>query len=79
MPDFVVTWSIDIFDAENAIEAAKQARIIQLNPESIATVFEVQKRFTHAIETIDLEEIEESSDEAYDSLLRRGASEDDPV
>ncbi|MDH5327615.1 MAG: hypothetical protein OEY58_19350 [Gammaproteobacteria bacterium] len=37
---FIVTWEIDI-EADNAREAAKLARSIQLNPHSIAVVFSV--------------------------------------
>lgn len=43
MTRYLVTWSIDIFEAENETDAAIQARNIQLNPDTIATVFEVQE------------------------------------
>lgn len=43
MPDYLVTWKIDI-DAASPEEAAKRAFEIQRNPESIAKCFEVQKR-----------------------------------
>lgn len=38
-----IAWCIDL-EAASAHEAAAKARRIQLNPESIATVFEVQRR-----------------------------------
>lgn len=37
---YLVTWEIDI-DADSPKEAAEKARHIQLDPESMATVFEV--------------------------------------
>jgi len=40
MPNYLVHWRIDI-EAENPLEAAKEALKIQRDPESIATVFGV--------------------------------------
>lgn len=40
MPQYLVTWKIDIED-DSPVEAARHARAIQLNPDSIATVFEL--------------------------------------
>ncbi len=40
MKTYLVQWSIDI-EAETPREAAEKAREIQLDPESIATVFRV--------------------------------------
>jgi hypothetical protein len=44
MTEYLVEWKIDI-DAENPLEAAKQARRIHLEPRSTATVFRVRERF----------------------------------
>jgi hypothetical protein len=41
MPEYLVTWSIDI-EADSEEEAAKQAQEIQRDPESTATVFSVE-------------------------------------
>ena len=41
MPEFLVTWQIDI-EADNAKEAAEKALEIMKDPESIATVFEIE-------------------------------------
>ena len=40
MPEYRVTWQIDI-DAENPKAAAEQGHKIMLDPDSLATVFEV--------------------------------------
>ena len=40
MPEFTVIWEIDI-EAETHEEAARKARAIQLDPASVADVFEV--------------------------------------
>lgn len=37
---YIVKWEIDV-EAENELEAAREARRIQLDPASIATVFDV--------------------------------------
>lgn len=62
MPDYLVTWSIDIFDAEHAQDAARKALAIQRDPASIATVFDVRDR-NHPQRpfTIDLEEEEDEA------------------
>jgi hypothetical protein len=41
MPRYFVRWSIDIFDADNPVDAALAALKIQRDPESVATYFEV--------------------------------------
>lgn len=61
MPDYLVLWQIHI-TADNPIEAAKQCLEIQRDPESIATVFQVQE-ISHLnnpikYETIDLSNID---------------------
>lgn len=43
MIEFRVVWAIDVM-AENAEDAAAKARVLQVNPESIATVFNVYVR-----------------------------------
>jgi hypothetical protein len=40
MKEYIVTWRIEIY-AEDKNHAALQAREIQLDPNSIATIFEV--------------------------------------
>lgn len=47
MPNFHVTWEIDL-EADSHEEAAKIARDIQLDPDSIATVFDVYEPFDRA-------------------------------
>lgn len=42
--DYLVTWIADIFDAISPEDAAAKALAIQRNPNSIATVFQVQKK-----------------------------------
>jgi hypothetical protein len=41
MPDYLVTWAINIEDAADEVEAAEKALAIQRDPDSTATVFEV--------------------------------------
>ena len=43
MPDYRVTWVIDIFDAPSPRAAAKRALEIHRDPESIATIFTVER------------------------------------
>lgn len=43
MKEFLVTWQIDI-EAETPEDAAREAFRAQRDPDSIATVFEVQER-----------------------------------
>ena len=43
MTEYQVNWNIDI-EAESMDQAAMQARAIQLDPDSIATVFTVSHR-----------------------------------
>lgn len=53
MPEFNVTWTIDV-NADSALEAARIALVIQQDPASIATVFTV----TNNDETCVSEEID---------------------
>ncbi|MBU3968416.1 MAG: hypothetical protein KKG76_13780 [Euryarchaeota archaeon] len=64
MAEYLVEWKIDI-DAENPLDAAKQARCIHLDPESTATVFQVTDTKTNEKVDVDLDELcetEESKD-----------------
>ena len=64
MAEYLVEWKIDI-DAENPLEAAKQARHIHLDPESTALVFQVTDTKTNEKVDVDLDEfyeMEESED-----------------
>jgi hypothetical protein len=59
MTTYRVMWKIDI-DAETPREAAERAHKIMLNPESTATVFEVEEeQDIHIIDVLD----EEGADE----------------
>jgi len=56
MPGYRIVWAIDL-DADSPEAAAKQARQIQLDPNSIATVFDCyeQRKGKRAIKhTVDL-------------------------
>jgi len=53
MPEYLVTWKIDI-EASNPKEAAKQALEIMRDPESTATVFEVEDKKKKTLHIIDL-------------------------
>jgi hypothetical protein len=55
MTEFLVQWKIDI-DTTDPVEAAKEARKIQLDTESIATVFEVTDKKANKTFEIDLSE-----------------------
>lgn len=59
MPDFRVTWEIDIFDAPTPEDAARNALKIQRNPKSIATVFRVAEH--HKTVEVDLLELDTAS------------------
>jgi hypothetical protein len=52
MPEMTVRWEITV-DAESPEEAARVAREIQLDPESTATVFEVEDAQGHRV-SVDL-------------------------
>ncbi len=54
MTEYLVQWKIDI-DTTDPVEAAKEARKIQLDTESIATVFEVTDKRANKTFEIDLE------------------------
>ena len=53
MRPYRVTWTIEV-GAETPEDAAKQCRDIQLDKDSIATVFEVTDLKTAVCETVDL-------------------------
>ncbi len=56
MAQYLITWKIDIEEsAENPIEAATQALMIQRDPASVATVFEVTDKATGVTTTVDLD------------------------
>lgn len=59
MPDYLVTWEIDV-TAETPVEAAREALRIQRNPESIATVFGVADGFD--VRRVDLTELDDDPD-----------------
>lgn len=40
---YLVSWTIDVFDADSPEEAAWKARVIQLNPDNQATCFEMKE------------------------------------
>lgn len=44
MPNYTVTWSIDIEGVDSPQEAAEEARLHQLREGTTATVFEVQEQ-----------------------------------
>ena len=54
MPSYHVTWNIDI-DADTPEAAAREARRIQADPESTATVFSVSGRWPWMNWTVDTE------------------------
>jgi hypothetical protein len=54
---YLVTWDIDI-DADNPQDASKMAREMQLDSDSVATVFKVEDDNGVKV-TIDLEDISE--------------------
>jgi hypothetical protein len=54
MADYLVTWEINV-SADDAVDAARQAKAIQMESEHRATVFKVCD-FDGKEETIDLEE-----------------------
>jgi len=56
MASYTVIWTIDI-EADDVEDAARQARAIQLDPESIATVFTVLN-YNGADVTVDLADCE---------------------
>lgn len=74
-PAFRVIWSIDLH-ADSALDAARQARAIQLRPDSTATVFDVIPSNADA-ERIDLDEVDaakepiERDPEAIDAHLAK--------
>ena len=54
--EYHVTWEIEVV-AESELEAAKEARRIQLDPDSIATVFEVREMGkVHGIDLLEEED-----------------------
>ena len=63
MAEYLVEWKIDI-DAKNPLDAAKQARLIHLDPASTATVFQVTDTKTDEKVDVDLDEFYETEEEA---------------
>ncbi len=61
MAEYLVEWKIDI-DAENPLDAAKQARRIHLEPGSTATVFQVTDTKTDVKVDVDLDELYETEE-----------------
>lgn len=55
--EYKVTWTVDV-EADDPVEAARKALEIQRDPESIATLFEVQKHDSHVVLPVDLEDME---------------------
>jgi hypothetical protein len=55
MPEYHVTWEIDLY-ADSPCEAAKEARAIHRDPDSLATVFDVTDE-TGETPRVDLEEL----------------------
>lgn len=55
MPNYEVNWLMPIEDAFSPEEAARKAREIQLDPESIATIFHVKNVDTGRETIIDLD------------------------
>ena len=43
MQEYKVTWTIEV-SAESSVEAAEKAREIQLDPQTMATVFDVTEK-----------------------------------
>jgi len=62
MPDYLVNWTIGVIEAEDPIDAAKKTLIIQRDPESIATVFEVIDCATKTKSVVDLDEVKGAED-----------------
>lgn len=59
---FKVEWEVEV-DGVDALDAARRARVFQLDGESLATVFTVHDRATGETQTIDLL-FEDEEDEA---------------
>ena len=53
--NYYVTWDIEV-EADTPVEAAKMAREIQLDRDSIATIFKVNVPYRTKPVTIDLED-----------------------
>ncbi len=73
MAEYLVEWKIDI-DADNPVDAAKQARHIHLDPESTALVFQVTDTKTSVKVDVDLDEFyetEESKDADEDEVVTK--------
>lgn len=75
MPTYRVTWVIDV-DADHPRDAANQARAIQMDPDSTATVFEVAEEVpnsygtVHRIHRVDLAEEDEAAVNAEVARIR---------
>ncbi len=55
--EYKVTWTVDV-EADDPVEAAREALRIQRDPESVATYFEVQKHGSDVVFPVDLEDME---------------------
>lgn len=65
MNTYRVTWTIDV-EARSFMEAAREARKIQLDPESIATYFSIEKHSNGKVKLVDLSYKDSPSGEAND-------------
>ena len=73
MKNYRVEWTIDV-SAEGPIGAARQARAIQQDPQSIATVFDVYEEDGNGEGMrVDLTEIDEAGATLDAALANRGA------
>ncbi len=61
-PEYVVIWRVEL-DADSPYDAARQARNIQLDPESAATLFEVIDSEGQRIVDLEYDWIEEDEGE----------------
>ena len=55
MPEFYVTWGIDIYEVDSPHEAAQKALDIMRDPQSAATIFHVRNTSTGEETVVDLE------------------------
>lgn len=58
MPNYTVTWVIDIDDADGVVDAAQQARDVQLEPNEMSSIFTVMNCETNETVDVDLFEAE---------------------
>ena len=65
MPEYLITWTIEI-EADSPLEAVQEARKIQLDPESISTIFSAEDDEGSDPWTIDLNDPETYPEEEND-------------